>query len=142
MIISHRRGCNGTTPQCRSRNIANNTFSEAWLQKSYESQGLRTSPATHGAKNTANSAFSWGGGGSEPRTGIIYEYLFTSIYANRYISTFRKCLRISDIAAAGFEILFFPFIFGKTHPVQEHMSSQRLNLREISAILVKNMTSE
>ena len=142
MIISHRRGCNGTTPQRRSRNIANNTFSEAWLQKSYESQGLRTSPATHGAKNTANSAFSWGGVVANREPGSYMKYLFTSIYANKYISTFRKCLRISDIAAAGFEILFFPFIFGKTHPVQEHKSSQRLNLREISAIQVKNMTSE
>ena len=73
---SYRRGCNGTTPRCRSRNIAKNTFAEGWLQKSYEFAGLRTAPATHRAKNTANSAFScgmlqnagfgtipWGGGG-------------------------------------------------------------------------------
>ena len=33
MIIRHRGGCNGTTPRCRSRNIANNTFSEGWLQE-------------------------------------------------------------------------------------------------------------
>ena len=33
MIIRHRGGCNGTTPRCRSRNMANNTFSESWLQE-------------------------------------------------------------------------------------------------------------
>ena len=90
MTIWHRnrrgRGC--TTPRCRSRNIANNMFSEGWLQKSNEFAGLRTAPATHHAKNTANTTFSCGmlqnagfgtipcggggGGGSEPRTGIIY----------------------------------------------------------------------
>ena len=89
MIIWHRnrRGRGGTTPRCRSRNIANNTFSEGWLQKSDEFAGLRTAPATHHAKNTANTTFSCGmlqnagfgtipcggGGGSEPRTGIIYK---------------------------------------------------------------------
>ena len=89
MIIWHRnrRGRGGTTPRCRSRNIANNTFSEGWLQKSNEFAGSRTAPATHHAKNTANTTFSCGmlqnagfgtipcgggGGGSEPRTGIIY----------------------------------------------------------------------
>ena len=92
MIIWHRnrRGRGGTTPRCRSRNIANNTFSEDWLQKSNEFAGLQTAPATHHAKNTANTTFSCGmlqnagfgtipcggggGGGSEPRTGIIYIY--------------------------------------------------------------------
>ena len=91
MIIWHRnrRGSDCTTPRCRSRNIANNTFSEGWLQKSHEFAGLRTVPATHHAKNTANTTFSSGmlqnagfgtipcggrGGGSEPRTGIIYRY--------------------------------------------------------------------
>ena len=44
------KGCDGTTPRCRSRSIANNTFSEDWLQKSYEFAGLRTAPATHHAK--------------------------------------------------------------------------------------------
>ena len=93
MTIWHRnrrgRGC--TTPPCRSQNIANNTFSEGWLQKSNEFAGLRTAPATHHAKNTANTTFSCGmlqnagfgtipcggggGGGSEPRTGIIYRYM-------------------------------------------------------------------
>ena len=33
MIIWHRRGCHGTTPRHRSRNIANSTFSEGWLQE-------------------------------------------------------------------------------------------------------------
>ena len=79
MTTWHRRGCNGTTPRCRSRNIAKNTFAEGWLQKSYEFAGLRTAPATHRAKNTANSAFScgmlqnagfgtipWGGGPAGP----------------------------------------------------------------------------
>ena len=33
MTIRHRGGCNGTTPRCRSRNIANNTFSEGRLQE-------------------------------------------------------------------------------------------------------------
>ena len=93
MTTWHRRGCNGTTPRCRSRNIAKNTFAEGWLQKSYEFAGLRTAPATHRAKNTANSAFScgmlqnagfgtipWGGGGSEPRTGIIYIYIYIDIH--------------------------------------------------------------
>ena len=94
MTIWHRnrrgRGC--TTPRCRSQNIANNTFSEGWLQKSNEFAGLRTAPATHHAKNTANT-FSCGmlqnagfgtipcgggGGGSEPRTGIIYIYICKS----------------------------------------------------------------
>ena len=62
MIIWHRnrRGRGGTTPRCRSRNIANNTFSEGWLQKSNEFAGLRTAPATHHAKNTANTTFSCG----------------------------------------------------------------------------------
>ena len=62
MTIWHRnkrgRGC--TTPRCRSRNIANNTFSEGWLQNSNEFAGLRTAPATHHAKNTANTTFSCG----------------------------------------------------------------------------------
>ena len=99
MIIWHRnrRGRGGTTPRCRSRNIANNTFSEGWLQKSNEFAGLRTAPATHHAKNTANTTFSCGmlqnagfgtipcgggGGGSEPRTGIIY--INNCIYTYRY----------------------------------------------------------
>ena len=62
MIIWHRnrRGRGGTTPRCRSRNIANNTFSEGWLQKSNEFAGLRTAPASHHAKNTANTTFSCG----------------------------------------------------------------------------------
>ena len=93
MIIWHRnrRGRGGTTPRSRSRNIANNTFSEGWLQKSNEFAGLRTAPATHHAKNTAKTTFSCGmlqnagfgtipcgggGGGSEPRTGIIYICLY------------------------------------------------------------------
>ena len=85
----NRRGRGCTTPRCRSQNIANNTFSEGWLQKSKEFAGLRTAPATHHAKNTANTTFSCGmlqnagfgtipcggGGGSEPRTGNIYEVL-------------------------------------------------------------------
>ena len=89
----NRRGRGCTTPRCRSQNIANNTFSEGWLQKSKEFAGLRTAPATHHAKNTANTTFScgmlqndakrrfwdhtmWGGGGgSEPRTGSIYNIL-------------------------------------------------------------------
>ena len=86
----NRRGRGCTTPRCRSQNIANNTFSEGWLQKSKEFAGLRTAPATHHAKNTANTTFSCGmlqnagfgtipcgvggGGGSEPRTGNIYTY--------------------------------------------------------------------
>ena len=100
MTIWHRnrrgRGC--TTPRCRSQNIANNTFSEGWLQKSNEFAGLRTAPATHHAKNTANKTFSCGmlqnagfgtipcggGGGSEPRTGIIYTYMYV-IYAFMYV---------------------------------------------------------
>ena len=39
-------------------NHANNTFSEGWLQKSYEFAGLRTAPANHHAKDTANTTFS------------------------------------------------------------------------------------
>ena len=60
MITWHWRGCDGTTPRCRSRNIAKNSFSEGWLQKSYEFAGLRTVPATHHAKNTENNLFSCG----------------------------------------------------------------------------------
>ena len=101
MIIWHRnrRGRGGTTPRCRSRNIANNTFSEGWLQKSNEFAGLRTAPATHHAKNTANTTFSCGmlpnagfgtipcggGGGvvSEPRT---RDHVFDS--PEKYINSF------------------------------------------------------
>ena len=100
MIIWHRnrRGRGGTTPRCRSRNIANNTFSEGWLQKSNEFAGLRTAPATHHAKNTANTTFSCGmlqnagfgtipcgggGGGSEPRTGIIYIFRERNVFKGR-----------------------------------------------------------
>ena len=95
MIIWHRnrRGRGGTTPRCRSRNVANNTFSEGRFQKSNEFAGLRTAPATHHAKNTANTTFSCGmlqnagfgtipcggGGGSEPRTGIIYRNFCVSL---------------------------------------------------------------
>ena len=56
----NRRGRGCTTPRCRSQNIANNTFSEGWLQKSKAFAGLRTAPATHHAKNTANTTFSCG----------------------------------------------------------------------------------
>ena len=90
----NRRGRGCTTPRCRSQNIANNTFSEGWLQKSKEFAGLRTAPATHHAKNTPNTTFSCGmlqnagfgtipcgggGGGSEPRTGNIYTCTCTHI---------------------------------------------------------------
>ena len=98
----NRRGRGCTTPRCRSQNIANNTFSEGWLQKSKEFAGLRTAPATHHAKNTANTTFSCGmlqnagfgtipcgggGGGSEPRTGNIYMSMCMScVFIYKYIS--------------------------------------------------------
>ena len=69
---------------------------EGWLQKSYEFAGLRTAPATHRAKNIANSAFScgmlqnagfgtipWGEGAGGPRAGTIYIF-----YLNIYIYIF------------------------------------------------------
>ena len=103
MTIWHRRGCNGTTPRCRSRNFANNTFSEGWLQKSYEFAGLRTAPATHRAKNTANSAFSCGmlqnagfgtvplGGGRQRTTNRdqSYIYIFFFVFFLRSVANHR-----------------------------------------------------
>ena len=87
MISWHKRGYNGTTPRCRSRNITKNTFAEGPLQKSYEFAGLQTVPAPHRAKNTANSAFSrgmlqnagfgtipWGGGRRAQGRSHIYLY--------------------------------------------------------------------
>ena len=88
-MINWRRsgGCNNTTPRCRSRNIANNTFSEGWLQFA---DGASQPPCKEHCKyhvfmqNAAKRRF-WdhtkgGGGGSERRTGIIYRYVFVSIY--------------------------------------------------------------
>ena len=107
MTTWHRRGCNGTTPRCRSRNIAKNTFAEGWLQKSYKFAGLRTAQATHRAKNTANSAFScgmlqnagfgtipWGGGRRAQGRSHIYIYVIYSpeshflTVAQRYLQCF------------------------------------------------------
>ena len=78
-------------------------FRKVGCRKSYAFAGLRTAPATHRARNTANTTFScrmlqntgfgtipWGGGGggSEPRTGIIYVYInYKYIYIYVYIHT-------------------------------------------------------
>ena len=99
MIIWHRnrRGRGGTTPRCRSRNIANNTFSEGWLQKSNEFAGLRTAPATHHAKNTANTTFSCGmlqnaGFGTIPCGG-------GGVVANREPGSYiRTCIRRKSVS--------------------------------------------
>ena len=72
-------------------------FRKVGCRKSYAFAGLRTAPATHRARNTANTTFScrmlqntgfgtitWGGeggGGSEPRTGIIYTRNTTHSYS-------------------------------------------------------------
>ena len=88
MIIWHRSGWNGTTPRCRSLNIANSTFSECRLQEILRicrfADRASHPPCKKHCKyhvfmqNAAKRRF-WdhtmgggGGGGSEPRTGIIY----------------------------------------------------------------------
>ena len=97
MIIWRRSGgCNDTTPRCRSRNIANNTFSEGWLQDFLRICRFADGPASHRARNTANTTLScrmvqkagfgtipWGGGGGggvvanrEPGS---YIYIYTYI---------------------------------------------------------------
>ena len=92
MIICRRSGCNGTAPRCRSRNIETlqiTRFRKVGCKNFWEFAGLQTAPASYRARNTANATLScrmlqnagfgtipWGGegggGGSEPRTGIIY----------------------------------------------------------------------
>ena len=93
MTIWHRSGWNGTTPRCRSLNIANSTFSEGPLQAipricRFADRASHPPCKKHCKyhvfmQNAAKRRF-WdhsmgggGGGGSEPRTGIIYDvYLY------------------------------------------------------------------
>ena len=101
MTIRHRGGCNGTTPHCRSRNIANNTFSEGRLQEiprvcRFADRASHPPCKKHCKyhvfmQNAAKRRFwdhTMGGRGgvvAEPRTGIIYIYIYMFFHLYIYI---------------------------------------------------------
>ena len=111
MIIWHRRGCHGTTPRHRSRNIANSTFSEGWLQETLRICRFADSASHPPCKkhckynafmqNAAKRRFwdhTMGGGGGgvvanrEPGSyiSIIYERIdtmYAAVYKYRYVCT-------------------------------------------------------
>ena len=129
MIIWRRSGgCNDTTPRCRSRNIANNTFSEGWLQDFLRicrfADGASQPPCKKHCKyhafmqNGAKCRF-WDhtmGGGSEPRTGIIYIYMYIYMDVSENSGTPKthpKCWSFSVGNPMG--QLGKPNILGNTH---------------------------